>query len=224
VIIYARHSDRPLVPPLPSPTPSTSLQIQTQLELHVARITPDPPPPSPRSRLPRPDDPTPRRPPLVLERATGKRTKSVVERQEGRGKGNKSKKIKLGGENILNGEVKLNGGVNGMIGSHEGVAKLGSGVRVNAEAVFKVPSLPTRTQVQVGTGLEGYSQDADVFGSNGKGKGKQDPADEIENTNKLVCHLIVFFAQVSFTHYQLSARQKDRSRPALSTGHIQDTP
>ncbi|KAJ7233523.1 hypothetical protein B0H12DRAFT_171230 [Mycena haematopus] len=52
----------------------------TQLQLLVARITPAPPPPS--VRLPRPDDPTPRRPPLRFDAgnpfATRKRTASVA--------------------------------------------------------------------------------------------------------------------------------------------------
>ncbi|KAJ7496634.1 hypothetical protein FB451DRAFT_1456025 [Mycena latifolia] len=57
----------------------------TELQLVVARITPAPPPPS--LRLPRPDDPTPRRPPIRFDRSasTGanpfgkKRTASVAD-------------------------------------------------------------------------------------------------------------------------------------------------
>ncbi|KAJ7182552.1 hypothetical protein C8R43DRAFT_967437 [Mycena crocata] len=57
----------------------------TELQLIVARITPAPPPPS-TLRLPRPDDPTPRRPPFRFDRASStssnlfanKRNASVV--------------------------------------------------------------------------------------------------------------------------------------------------
>ncbi|KAF7329819.1 VPS9 domain-containing protein [Mycena kentingensis (nom. inval.)] len=53
-----------------------------ELELVVARITPTPPPAA-KSRLPRPDDPTPRRPPHLFKRAQSrplphKRTDSVA--------------------------------------------------------------------------------------------------------------------------------------------------
>ena len=107
------------------------------------------------------------------------------------GKPNKSKKAKIAADpsGIVN--VKLNGGVDSKVGRNwEGVAKLGSGVRLTEDAVFKVPPLPTK-KTGVGIGIGGdqiCGSDIGDARADAKGEKSGRPADEtIEKANKLVC-------------------------------------
>ncbi|KAF4621360.1 hypothetical protein D9613_001008 [Agrocybe pediades] len=88
------------------------------IRLCVGRITPRPPPAAPQQRVPRPDDPIPRKPPAFFIR-DGRELKRVASTGMGPVK-----------------KQKLNsGGV---------AADLGSGVRLSAD-VFKVPELPKKS-------------------------------------------------------------------------------
>jgi len=211
IIIYAKHS--PLSP--------------TQLELHVARITLEPPPPSPRFRRPRPDDPTPRLPPLISEKTMGKRVRGSGEIL-GSGNGRKSKKGKIATESITTVDVKLNsvgkGNIKEIIRNTEGVARLGSGVRLNGEAVFKVPLPPAKKKASTGVVLERGDHD-DVFGSTGalanaKGKGENvDASDkESEKSNKLVCFLSTVFIRLRIDHSMTTCSSSKRS-PSHNSPH-----
>jgi hypothetical protein len=157
IIIYARPS-HPL----------------TQLELHVARITPEPPPSSPRRRLPRPDDPTPRRPSLMFERALGKRVRGAGETIGGMGGWDPAGRKKV---NVV---ADVKAGIRRTTKDPEGVARLGSGVRLTGDAVFKIPSLPVKTKAG--------GQVDDV----GKGKQIEVVDEENEKNNKLVCRIAPF--------------------------------
>jgi hypothetical protein len=98
------------------------------------------------------------------------------------GKPNKSKKAKIAADPSGTVNVKLNGGVNGKVGNWEGVATLGSGVRLTGDAVFKVPPLPTK----IGRDHIGGSNIGDM-------RADARPADEtIEKANKLVCSTFYF--------------------------------
>jgi hypothetical protein len=125
----------------------------TELQLIVARITPAPPPPS--LRLPRPDDPTPRRPPLRFDRSSSAGSNAFMKKRTN---------------------------------SVSVVADLGSGVRLGADASFKVPEMPRSAK---GKEREVVADD-DVFGQGAvenKGKRKRDESDrenEIEKANKTV--------------------------------------
>lgn len=135
-----------------------SINQPTTLQLTVARLIPHPPP---QLRLPRPDDPTPRKPPLFLRSANSSRqslkrvastsasgfdiTRAGAARGSGAGSGKKRQKLMASGS-----MVKF----------------LGSGVRLGLEEEkvngnFRVPEVPL--------GVHGSAQGKGV----GKGKERQ---------------------------------------------------
>ena len=129
----------------------------------MARITPDPPPAT-RVRLPRPDDPTPRRPPLMFgtvgkRRARDEGAVAVLLSGPGKSKGKKGKSVPGGPDGETRTGMTPSGSRSGKgkVGEQANVARLGSGVRVGAggDAVFKVPMLPVkgRTAIDVTGGL-----------------------------------------------------------------------
>lgn len=135
----------------PSPAPSKRPSI---LQLNVARITQPPVP-----KLPRPDDPIPRKPPVMLNR--NESSSSFKRVASGILKGSNDLKRVASGS-LANVMVpkrpKLVGG---------SVSNLGSGVRLGAtkssgEDVFKVPELPVKQKAK-----------DDVFGGGSQPKGKQ---------------------------------------------------
>ncbi|KAJ7750084.1 hypothetical protein DFH07DRAFT_828161 [Mycena maculata] len=68
---------------------------RTELQLIVARITPAPPPPS-LLRLPRPDDPTPRRPPLRFDRSVSTGSNMFVKKRNASALANLGSGVRLG--------------------------------------------------------------------------------------------------------------------------------
>jgi hypothetical protein len=176
MIIYAR----------PAPPSSQATAKPITLQLCVARITPDLPPTN--VRLPRPDDPTPRRPPLVFG---SKRARTKLDAgaafiaAQGKDKGKKTK-MSAGAPG---GEVRAKAlpGKN-KTGECSNVARLGSGVRVGVseEVVFKVPMVPAR-KIAAGSGSMEKNSVSNVDTKAGGA------IDEIEKANKTVRVLI-------FTH------------------------
>jgi hypothetical protein len=143
MIIYAR--------------PATPLFKETQtpitLQLCVARITPNIPPPS-GFRLPRPDDPTPRQPPLVFAKRARLKAQEARMASLYKAKGKQTKPTDTTSK-----------------GKATSVARLGSGVRLGNDPVFKVPTVPASRKV------------ATIEGSGGT---PAQSADEIEKANKVV--------------------------------------
>ncbi|KAI0366707.1 hypothetical protein BV20DRAFT_1038144 [Pilatotrama ljubarskyi] len=159
LLIYGELRDAP--PSGDTLVPSTSSSPQKTLHLLAARILPGPPPP-PTFRLPRPDDPTPRRPPPTFN-VKRKRdmaglpfdlTASGVDSSKRTKTGDKGKgKASLGADGSQEAmrkaaaEVMLrmpkpskNAGA-----TQVSVQALGKDARVGArKEVFKVPSLPAR--------------------------------------------------------------------------------
>ncbi|KAJ7125384.1 hypothetical protein C8R44DRAFT_840418 [Mycena epipterygia] len=69
----------------------------TELQLIVARITPAPPPPS-MLRLPRPDDPTPRRPPIRFDRTSSVGSNPFVKKRSASVVANLGSGVRLGAD------------------------------------------------------------------------------------------------------------------------------
>lgn len=147
------------------------------IKLRVARITPHPPPRPIPNRVPRPDDPTPRRPPFAFGRTRAgagllKRTASSS---------SSALALRLGPEEGVAAKKKK------LVNGSKDQSKAAAG-----DKVFKVPPLPGKTN---GKGKE----KDDVFGprtlskkaSNGDvgGKGKDTEETEVERVNKIVCIL-----------------------------------
>lgn len=186
-------------------TPSNDHQGNRALRLIVARIAPRPVSRPNLLRLPRPDDPTPRKPPAFFG---------------GSGKGGaraELTRIASAGSVLGGRELKRTASLSGAVAKRPKVADLGSGVRLGEEksrGLFKVPQLP----LVIGKGKEKarpVEGEPDVFGgsdmciedlnykpqSEGKGKRKRSMHDnevaeteeimEMERANKNVCSHIL---------------------------------
>ncbi|KAF9477878.1 hypothetical protein BDN70DRAFT_79522 [Pholiota conissans] len=116
------------------------IEDANNIRLYVGRVTPQPAQPQVKPRGPRPDDPTPRRPPAFFIRDL-KRTGSLNN---------------IGG---LKRVASSGGATTGPLKKQKtlgAVAGLGSGVRLGEEVVFKVPDLPKQAK--------GKGKEKDVFG------------------------------------------------------------
>ncbi|KAG6836473.1 hypothetical protein H0H93_007642 [Arthromyces matolae] len=147
-------------------------QEDNSLSLIVARLTTKPPPTQPQIRLPRPDDPTPRKPPLAYIANAG-----VV--NGGRQGFNRVPSLAPGRElkraasvtSISGPKQKKVAGIDGAV-----VADLGSGVRLGlgdgkvdgkSDGLFKIPEVPHKLSAKArGKRVE---VEQDVFGSIGTG-------------------------------------------------------
>jgi hypothetical protein len=181
----------------------------------VARVAPHPPPQAPTLRLPRPDDPTPRKPPLFFGSNAPGAAKRELKRMPSSGQiipGRELKKV-ASVSNVGAKRQKLT-----TIGSGSILSDLGSGVRLGDEkrgkkvidAIFKVPEIPLLTSKAKGKTKHidgegdvfgGLEMDIGMSGVNGKveNKGKRkrgtqeseinDSAEalELEKMNKNVC-------------------------------------
>ncbi|KAI0688456.1 hypothetical protein BC835DRAFT_1419128 [Cytidiella melzeri] len=165
--------------------PCSSTSVPATLQMYAARILTAPPPPV--MRLPRPDDPTPRKPSAYAlgESAKRKREMSGASLVPGGG----IKKAKPGRiETSLEEDEQVRRAREVML---RGPSKIS---REKSEAdIFKVPPLPTRSASLATMETVSHSS-MDVFGSVGvvknKGKGKEGYGDrgstELEKANKTV--------------------------------------
>ncbi|KAI0628352.1 hypothetical protein C8Q77DRAFT_1022364, partial [Trametes polyzona] len=195
LLIYGELRDAPLSSE--SALPSTSLSLPKSLHLFAARILPGPPPPA-TFRLPRPDDPTPRRPPPTFSGAKRKRDAvpfdltagtssdaSMSKRPKVGDKG-KSKASANDSEDAMRkaaAEVMLRMPKPGKTAAN--VKALGKDARVGVKKdVFKVPNVPVRT----GSGsTRAAPSEPDVFGSVGEGERLDVPVGDasVEKENKM---------------------------------------
>ncbi|KAI0800339.1 hypothetical protein C8Q74DRAFT_1190747 [Fomes fomentarius] len=184
VLIYGELRNAP--PSTTTAVPSTSLATPKVLHLLAARINPGSPPP-PSFRLPRPDDPTPRRPPLAFgakrkrdpsgvsfdltsnTSESSKRAKVAEGKGKGRASANDEALRKAAAETMIRIPKPQKGGSGGPSSSvvaQVNVKALGKDARVGVRRdrekekdVFKVPSVPARA------GLARNGSETDVFGS-----------------------------------------------------------
>lgn len=160
LLIYGELRDAPLASSA-DPTPSTSSSPPQMLHLLAARIHPGPPPTPSSFRLPRPDDPTPRRPPAAFG---AKRKRDVVglpfaltadskrakTGEKGKGKASDDAMRKAAAEVMLR---MPKPGKNAAVPVD--LKALGKGARVGVKKdVFKIPNVPVRS---------GSGQEADIF-------------------------------------------------------------
>ncbi|GLB37960.1 hypothetical protein LshimejAT787_0410110 [Lyophyllum shimeji] len=169
---------------------SESGQDSRTLKLAVARLTARPPPPqAPLLRLPRPDDPTPRKPPAFYNGDIG--TQSGIERELKRvaskgplAPGRELKRVaSISNANAKRKKLTATAGAEARAGDGKSMVK--------GDAVFKVPELPVHGRSNVkgkGKRVEG---EVDVFGStdadtrqpahsHGKGKRKRGADDDVD--------------------------------------------
>lgn len=185
LLIFAELRD---APPSSSDVPMASTSISPPKVLHLlaARILPGPPPP-PSFRMPRPDDPTPRKPPASfgakrkrdtsgvpfdLSAAVGaKRTKTGDAKGKGRAGAMDEEAMRKAAAEVMLRMPKP--GVKSL-----NVKALGKDARVGVKKdVFKVPSVPVRRT----------ASESDVFGSVANGPSDAPGADGgIEKENKMV--------------------------------------
>lgn len=168
--------------------PSTSTSEPMVLQMYASRILTGPPPPA--VRIPRPDDPTPRKPPAHLLNAGAKRKREASTASLNFGDGIKRTKsgclaeeedenVKMAREIMLRGPPATQ------------ASKLSRGK--SSADVFKVPALPIRSGSL-------STVDTDVFGSVGsvssKGKGSTTSENvgstELEKANKTVCFCLIY--------------------------------
>ncbi|GJE94654.1 hypothetical protein PsYK624_108250 [Phanerochaete sordida] len=154
-----------------APLPSTSDAPPSTLHILAARILPHPPPPA--SRAPRPDDPTPRRPPALGSAPKRKASEPDAQRAPPkRSKADEDEQVRRAREVMLHGPR----------GAAAGLARTKS----SRGADFKVPSLPARAGSLDSASFElRDAGTADV----GKGKGREaEPpgSSELEKANKTV--------------------------------------
>lgn len=181
------------------PLPSTSTTEPTMLQMYAARILPGPPPPV--ARLPRPDDPTPRKPPAHLLSAGSKRKRDASSASLSFNNGIKRAKSGYFSANPGDEDEAVRLAREVMLRGPQASSQLRGKSAAN---VFKVPPLPARSG-SLNT-LESGSQSSDVFGSvatlNQKGKGKAASEDvglsELEKANKMV------FARSRSSHQNIS--------------------
>ncbi|KAI0359223.1 hypothetical protein OH77DRAFT_1517774 [Trametes cingulata] len=179
-------------PPADAPVPSTSSAPPKTLHLLAARILPGPPPP-PTFRLPRPDDPTPRRPPPTFN-AKRKRDASGLPFNLAASSADGSKRTKTNDKGKGKALLAADGSEEAMRqaaaevmlrmpkpSKSDGAAQvsvkaLGKDARVGVrKEVFKVPSLPVRVS----------RAETDVFGTvNGEPPDGTTSDGSIEKENK----------------------------------------
>ncbi|KAG5351921.1 hypothetical protein C0989_004468 [Termitomyces sp. Mn162] len=166
-----------------------SNQADNSLNLTVARLMARPQPSQSSLRLPRPDDPTPRKPPLLYAASS---TRSGLKRVPSLVPGRELKRV-ASQTSIAGSKHKKAADVDGGV-----MADLGSGVRLGegtGSGLFKVPEVPLHGKsVSKGKGKQ-VEGDKDVFGTSSslkavsKGKRKRDTdqdqgVGEVERTNK----------------------------------------
>ncbi|KAI0718807.1 hypothetical protein C8T65DRAFT_570167 [Cerioporus squamosus] len=151
--------------------PSTSQAPPKTLHLLAARILPGPPPP-PTFRLPRPDDPTPRRPPLAVGNKRARDASGVpfdlsgaaaqgskrAKLTDTKGKGRDEDALRKAAAETMLRIPKPQKAAQSVVN----VKALGKEARVGAKRdkdVFKVPSVPSRASLGRST------SESDVFGS-----------------------------------------------------------
>lgn len=221
MLIYGELRNAP--PSSTTAVPSTSLTTPKVLHLLAARINPGSPPP-PSFRLPRPDDPTPRRPPLAFgakrkrdpsgvpfdltsnTSESSKRAKVAEGKGKGRASANDEALRKAAAETMIRIPKPQKGGSGGPSSSvvaQVNVKALGKDARVGVKRdrekekdMFKVPSVPARA------GLARNGSETDMFGSlrGGPLEGVMGEGG-IERENKtvrclVVCHERVFNSSV----------------------------
>ncbi|KAG6899394.1 hypothetical protein C0993_010613 [Termitomyces sp. T159_Od127] len=177
-----------------APPNTADIGIKVALGDSVARLMAHPPPPQTSFRLPRPDDPTPRKPP-ILYTADGDvdRPRPGLTRIPSLTTGRQLKRVGSA-TSMVGPKHKKVAGVDGTV-----MADLGSGVRLGntnkGSGLFKVPEIPLHGKSTIkgkGKQVEG---DKDVFGTSSllkpisKGKRKRDPDQgpeigELERKNK----------------------------------------
>ncbi|KAG6891022.1 hypothetical protein C0992_010995 [Termitomyces sp. T32_za158] len=178
-----------------SAPPNTSdIGIKVALGDSVARLTAHPPPPRTSFRLPRPDDPTPRKPPLLYA-ANGDidRPRPGLTRVPSLTAGRQLKRVGSA-TSIVGPKQKKVAGVDGTV-----MADLGSGVRLGntktGSGLFKVPEVPLHGKSTIKGKVKQVEGDKDVFGTSSlmkpvsNGKRRHDPDQdpeivEMERKNK----------------------------------------
>ncbi|KAF9446139.1 hypothetical protein P691DRAFT_674201 [Macrolepiota fuliginosa MF-IS2] len=152
------------------------------IRLRVARMTSHPPPKPTPVRILRPDDPIPRRPPIILNRTNSLGARGLsrdLKRTASSSSGTLALSLVPGEGGVVPKKQKLTNG------SAKVSTKAGSDI---TDKVFKVPLLPGKTK---GKGKEREKED--VFGSvlkrkgsfgDGLEKGKEAEETEVERTNK----------------------------------------
>ena len=167
--------------------PSTSSIPPQSLRILAARILTKPPPPA--IRLPRPDDPTPRKPPAQLSSAKRKRELSAIHFDLGSGAKRVKGKAEEEDEQVrMARDIMLNMPKPGALGKD---VRMGS----KGDVLFKVPEVPSRSLSR--SHSESSVADTDVFGDvstplDPKVKSRAPPvdkpgSDELEKANKIVC-------------------------------------
>ena len=146
---------------LTSPTQSSSQNVeQTTIQLHVARLSFTPAPAS--LRLPRPDDPTPRKIPLAFGASSSPSLKrrssesnTIAPKKKKLEAGKKGKTTTLEDANVQRGSAILSASGPGRV-----LGRLGS---MN-DGIFKVPVLPNKGKSSKGKGKSTNIDTEDVFG------------------------------------------------------------
>ena len=174
------------VPDHENTIPSTSQSPPATLRMFASRILPGPP--QPAARVPRPDDPTPRKPPALASSAAKRKRETSVSASFAVVAGGKRSKAAAEEEEQVRRarEVMFN-----MPKADSAEPRRVSSVK----GTFKVPSLPAR-----GGSLDAIGDESsfDVFGAvedvgKGKGKGKdaaeKPGSNELEKANKTVSPL-----------------------------------
>lgn len=153
---------------------STSASAPETLHILAARILPHAPQPAPRA--PRPDDPTPRRPPALLAPQKRKASDSDVRAAQKRAKAAEADaQVRLAREVMLH-------------GPRAGLKRAKS----KPADAFKVPQLPARAGSLDGAAFEATQGAADASEAGVKGKGKEKDnvelpgSSELEKANKTV--------------------------------------
>ncbi|KAM6502729.1 hypothetical protein JOM56_002706 [Amanita muscaria] len=161
-----------------------SSEAKPQLQLVVARLTARPPDPRPRPRLPRPDDPIPRKPPLLL---VGSKVRQPGIR-ELRSVGSSGELDPIQAARELKRVASIGNGLSNR-SKRQKLEVCGQGG--DGKARFKVPQMPSKTAHLKGKG-NAQSTDTDVFGLNVVNGDTSHTEDgncrdgEIERTNKNV--------------------------------------
>lgn len=151
--------------------------------MYAARILPGPPPPA--VRPPRPDDPTPRKPPAhLLEYAGGSKRKREASSANLTAAG---KRAKAG---VLQDDENVRRAREVMLYGPGAQPKKLSRAKTVGDDVFKVPEVPLRAATLEDISSQSMSQD--IFGevssvSKGKDKEVEKPgSSELEKANKMV--------------------------------------